>query len=155
MVSPKQQLLDQQFMRQSLKLAELAGQEGEVPVGALVVLDGSVLGQGYNCCVGDHDPFGHAEVVALKAAAKARGSYRLDGATLYVTLEPCLMCSGALLQARIARLVFGATEPRTGAVVSIHESLRLAGVEPHVAISGGVLAEESSQLLSRFFEERR
>jgi len=155
MVSPDQQLIDRQFMMKALVLAELAGQEGEVPVGALVVLNGVTQGEGRNCCVANCDPSGHAEIVALKNAAAKQGFYRLDGSTLYVTLEPCLMCCGALLQSRVSRLVFGAREPRTGAIVSIHESLRVAGVEPHVAISEGVMAEESSNLMGRFFKSLR
>jgi tRNA(adenine34) deaminase len=155
MVSPSQERLDQQYMQQALSLAETAGLAGEVPVGAVVVLNEKVVGTGMNCCVTNHDPSGHAEVVALKSAAQAIGNFRLDGATLYVSLEPCLMCCGALLQARISRLVCGAREQRTGAVVSIHDSLRVTGVEPHVAVTEGVYAEESLKLLRQFFESLR
>ncbi|NND91368.1 MAG: nucleoside deaminase, partial [Granulosicoccus sp.] len=129
-----QRRVDESFMAQALALATEAGSYGEVPVGALVVVGDSVLGRGMNRCQADHDPSAHAEIVALKECGRTLQSPRLDGATLYVTLEPCLMCCGALLQARVARLVFGAREPRTGGVVSIHESLRLPRVDHHVAV---------------------
>ncbi|MFT5894896.1 MAG: tRNA(adenine34) deaminase [bacterium] len=155
MVSPSQTRLDKQFMMQALSLAQAAGQSGEVPVGAIVVLNNESIGNGMNRCVMDHDPSAHAEVLALKSAAKTIQNFRLNGATLYVTLEPCLMCCGALLQARVARLVFGAREPRTGGVCSIHESLSLPGVEPHIAVTEGIYAEEASELLRIFFKRRR
>jgi tRNA(adenine34) deaminase len=155
MVSAKQQRADDAFMAQALQLAGRAASIGEVPVGALIVLDDRVLGHGMNRCVTDHDPSAHAEVLALKAGARALQSARLDGTTLYVTLEPCLMCCGALLQARIARLVFGAREPRTGGVVSIHEALRLPGVDHHVAVTEGVRADEASHLMQTFFRALR
>lgn len=142
-------------MGRALELAGQAFALGEIPVGAVLVLGGQILGEGCNRCVIDTDPSAHAEIVALRKAALAHDSFRLDGATLYVTLEPCLMCCGALLQSRIARLVFGAREPRTGGVVSVHESLRLPGVDHHVAISEGVRQGESSELLKTFFEQRR
>ena len=142
-------------MGRALELAEAAAAAGEIPVGAVVVLSDSIIGEGRNRCVEDKDPSGHAEILALKAAAKEVGSFRIDGATLYVTLEPCLMCCGAVLQSRVSRLVFGAREPRTGAVVSIHDSLRVAGVEPHVAVTEGVFADESANILKQFFEALR
>lgn len=142
-------------MGRALELAGQAFALGEIPVGAVLVLGGQILGEGCNRCVIDTDPSAHAEIVALRKAALAHDSFRLDGATLYVTLEPCLMCCGALLQSRIARLVFGAREPRTGGVVSVHESLRLPGVDHHVAISEGLRQGESSELLKTFFEQRR
>lgn len=142
-------------MQQALSLARDAAEQGEVPVGSLVVMDSAVLGVGMNRCVMDHDPSAHAEVVALRDAARTHKNFRLDGATLYVTLEPCLMCCGALLQARIARLVFGARQPQTGGVVSIHEALRLPGVEHHVAITEGVFAPEAAALLQDFFTKLR
>jgi len=154
-LSPNQQRVDAAYMAQALQLARQAGELGEVPVGAVVVLNGHILGTGMNRCVIDHDPSAHAEVLALRDAGKQAGSYRLDKATLYVTLEPCLMCCGALLQARIARLVFGAREPKTGGVVSIHEALRLPGVDHHVAIAEGVQAADSIALLTEFFQRRR
>lgn len=153
--SLNQQRVDTAHMEQALLLARQAGELGEVPVGSVVVLKGKVLGTGMNRCVMDHDPSGHAEVVALRSAAKQASSFRLDEATLYVTLEPCLMCCGALLQARINRLVFGARQPQTGGVVSIHEALRLPGVDHHVAISEGICAAESVALLSEFFQQLR
>lgn len=142
-------------MGEALRLARSAGEQGEVPVGALVVRDGELLGTGMNRCVMDHDPSAHAEVLALRNAARGAENFRLDGATLYVTLEPCLMCCGALLQARVSRLVFGARQPRTGAVVSIHEALRLPGVDHHIAISEGIHASEAASLLSEFFQQLR
>jgi len=155
MTSPLQQKTDERYMQQALLLASEADLLNEVPVGAIVVLDDQIVGKGFNRCVTDSDPSGHAEIVALRQAAARMDSFRLDGATLYVTLEPCLMCCGALLQARIQRLVFGAREPRTGAVVSVHEALRLPRVDHHVAITEGVLASESSTLLKQFFEPLR
>lgn len=142
-------------MRCALREAEAAFKLSEVPVGAVVVMDGEVVGAGYNRCVADCDPSAHAEVIALRNAAQGYGDFRLDGATLYVTLEPCLMCCGGLLQARISRLVFGAREPRTGAVLSRHECLRVPGIDHHIAISEGVCADESASLLRRFFSQRR
>ena len=155
MISVKQQGIDAHYMAQALELAQRAGESGEVPVGALLVLDGEVLGRGYNRCVTDHDPSAHAEILALREGARTVRCSRLDGATLYVTLEPCLMCCGALLQARIARLVFGAREPRTGGVVSIHDSLRLPGVDHHIAVTEGVAAEEATVLMRSFFQRLR
>lgn len=155
MVSPNQQEVDGRFMMEALRFAESAGRDGEVPVGSVVVLNDEIIGSGMNRCVMDHDPSAHAEVQALRQAAKNIQNFRLDGATLYVTLEPCLMCCGALLQSRIARLVFGAREPRTGGVVSIHESLSLPGVEPHIAVTEGVCAEKASELLRIFFKQLR
>lgn len=142
-------------MQQAMSLARSAASCAEVPVGCVVVINDQVVGRGSNRCLLDHDPSAHAEVIAVRQAAKTMGSARLDGATLYVTLEPCLMCCGVLLQARIARLVFGAREPRTGAVVSIHEALRLPGVDHHVALTEGIGAEQATQLLRSFFRQRR
>jgi len=153
--SPSQQRMDVLYMQQALQLAHQAGKLGEVPVGSVVIRDGELLGTGMNRCVMNHDPSAHAEVLALREAGARAGSFRLDGATLYVTLEPCLMCCGALLQARIARLVFGAREPGTGGVVSIHEALRLPRVNHHVAISEGVRANDSKALLREFFQSLR
>ena len=155
MISVKQQRIDSDYMAQALELAQRAGEIGEVPVGALLVLDGEILGAGHNRCVADHDPSAHAEVMALREGARSLQCSRLDGATLYVTLEPCLMCCGALLQARIARLVFGAREPRTGGVVSIHDSLRLPGVDHHIAVTEGVAAEKATVLMRSFFQRLR
>ena len=146
---------DERWMRAALALAEEAGDRGEVPVGSVVVRDGVLLGAGHNQPIGSHDPTAHAEVVALRAAARAVGNYRLPGADLYVTVEPCLMCSGALVHARIARLVFGAREPKAGAVVSNSRALCAEGLNHQVTVSGGVLADEAAALLQAFFAARR
>ena len=146
---------DERWMRAALALAEEAGAQGEVPVGSVVVRDGVLLGAGHNQPIGSNDPTAHAEVVALRAAAGAVGNYRLPGADLYVTVEPCLMCAGALVHARIARLVFGALEPKAGAVVSNSRALCAEGLNHHVTVSGGVLADESAALLQAFFAARR
>lgn len=146
---------DERWMREALALAGEAGTKGEVPVGAVVVRDGVLLATGYNQPIGSNDPTAHAEVVALRAAAGAVGNYRLPGAALYVTVEPCSMCAGALVHARIARLIFGALEPKAGAVVSNNRVLGAAGLNHRVTVSGGVLAEESAALLQAFFAARR
>jgi len=135
-------------MRRALALA--ARTLDEVPVGALVVLDGKVVGEGWNRPLATHDPTSHAEIEAIRAASQATGNYRLAGATLYVTLEPCTMCVGAIFNARIARVVYGATEDKTGAA-----DLFLSRHNHHAKAQGGVLAEESSALLKRFFEAKR
>lgn len=155
MLSPNQLLCDSDYMLDAISQAELAKQLGEVPVGALLVYEGQLLAATHNRCVIDSDPSAHAEILAIRQAARSIKKSRLDGATLYVTLEPCLMCCGALLQARISRLVFAAREPRTGGVVSVHESLRLPGVEHQVAISEGPMADESAELLREFFKSKR
>jgi len=142
-------------MREALEQADLAMAAGEVPVGAVLVYDDRVIGRGHNQSLGGCDPTAHAEVVALRDAAKRLGRFRLDGATLYVTIEPCLMCCGALLQARTGRLVYGAREPRTGAVVSTFDTLMAASQTHHVAISEGVLQGECAQRMQRFFAEKR
>lgn len=143
------------FMRRALVWAQRAAAAGEVPVGAVVVRDGIVLGEGGNHPIGSHDPTAHAEIVALRAAALAVGNYRLPGATLYVTIEPCTMCAGALIHARIDRLVFGAREPRAGAVVSTAAAFDNAALNHRVDVVEGVLANESSELLRTFFRARR
>lgn len=142
-------------MRRALALADRAEQAGEVPVGAVIVRDGAVLGEGYNQPISSNDPTGHAEIVALRAAAQAVCNYRLPGAVLYVTLEPCTMCIGAMIHARIARVVFGAPEPRAGAVIS---QLQLADADHYnhrMAHTQGVLAEQSADKLRQFFRTRR
>lgn len=142
------------FMLEALGEARRAGAAGEVPVGAVVVVDGRVVGRGHNRPIGACDPTAHAEVVALRDAARQLGNYRLPGATLYATVEPCLMCAGALVQARVGRLVFGAPDEKAGAVVS--RARVLEGPWPHrVEVTGGVLAEEARQLIQAFFRERR
>lgn len=146
---------DSQFMARALELADMGAAQGEVPVGAVVVLDGEVIGEGFNCPLSTADPTAHAEVQALRAASRTRDNYRLSGATLYVTIEPCTMCAGALVHARIARLVYGAPEPRSGAVVSTARVLDNAALNHRVAVTGGVLAEEAARRLRQFFRERR
>ncbi len=143
------------FMRRALELAAAGAALGEVPVGAVVVVDGQIVGEGFNQPITSADPTAHAEVVALRAAAKQVGNYRLPGATLYVTLEPCTMCAGALVHARVERLVFGATEPKAGAVLSQAQLLDAAHMNHRVVYEGGFLAEECSQALRTFFQSRR
>jgi len=142
-------------MRRALELADIAFAKDEVPVGAVVVKDNRIIGEGFNTCISHSDPSAHAEVQALRAAATALQNYRLEECTLIVTLEPCLMCCGALLQARIKRLVFGAREPKTGAVVSMHDALMLPGLNHQVAITEGVLASDCASRLGDFFKQRR
>jgi tRNA(adenine34) deaminase len=143
------------WMRRALELAEMAAAAGEVPVGAVVVRDGAILGEGYNQPIGAVDPTAHAEMMALRDAARRIGNYRLTGATLYVTMEPCTMCAGALVHARIETLVYGALEPKSGAVVSTANALANPRLNHRVAVLGGVLADESAALLKRFFAARR
>lgn len=142
-------------MREALAEARAAAEVGEVPVGAVVVKDGSVIGRGRNAPVQGRDPTAHAEVAALREAARHLGNYRLDGCTLYVTLEPCAMCSGAMLHARLARVVFGATDPKTGVAGSVLDLFAEPRLNHHTAVQGGVLADECGALLSDFFRERR
>ncbi len=146
---------DIQWMRQALWLAERAGRDGEVPVGALVVKDDAVIGEGWNRPITDHDPSAHAEMVALRAAAAAVGNYRLLDTTLYVTLEPCVMCAGAIVHARVARLVFGAWDPKSGAAGSVVDIFSAPFVNHRVAVDGGIFAEECGGLLTHFFRARR
>jgi tRNA(adenine34) deaminase len=142
-------------MRRALALGEAAAAAGEVPVGALVLRDGEVLGEGWNRPIGTCDPSAHAEIVALRAAGRAVGDYRLGGSTLYVTLEPCIMCASALVHARVERVVFGAWDPKAGAAGSIVDVFRLPQLNHRVDAFGGVLAEECGELLQRFFAARR
>jgi tRNA(adenine34) deaminase len=142
-------------MRQALACAGRAGAEGEVPVGAVVVRDGKLLGEGWNRPVALRDPTAHAEILALRAAAQAAGDYRLGGATLYVTLEPCPMCAAAIAHARIARLVFGAWDPRQGAAGSAFNLVTAPELNHRVDAYGGVLSEECGALLRGFFAGRR
>ena len=146
---------DEQGMRLALAQARLAAQEGEVPVGAVVVKDGQVLATGRNAPIAQHDPSAHAEIVALREASRVLGNYRLDGCTLYVTLEPCAMCSGAMLHARLDRVVFGAPDPRTGAAGSVLNLFEQTQLNHHTRVAGGVLADECGQLLKDFFRPRR
>lgn len=142
-------------MRLALEQASLAAQEGEVPVGAVVVKEGRLIASGRNAPVSTHDPSAHAEVLALRAAAAALGNYRLDGCELFVTLEPCAMCSGAMLHARLKRVVFGATDPRTGAAGSVLNLFAQAGLNHQTRVQGGVLAAEAALQLQAFFRPRR
>ncbi|MCX7155304.1 MAG: tRNA adenosine(34) deaminase TadA [Rhodocyclales bacterium] len=146
---------DSEFMGLALDLAREAGAAGEVPVGALIVWGGEVVGRGFNQPVGRHDPTAHAEVMALRDAATHLGNYRLPGCTLYVTLEPCAMCAGAIMHARMDRVVFGARDPKTGAAGSIIDLFAESRLNHHTTIVGGVLAEECGSLLSSFFGARR
>lgn len=155
MPSPAQARSDARWMQQALVLADTADALDEVPVGAVVVLGDTVIGRGHNRTRIDRDPTAHAEVVAVRDAARCRGSHRLDTAVLYVTIEPCLMCCGALLQARLGRLVFGAREPRTGAVVSAFDTLMSPGHTHHVTVSEGVEAVACQQRMQAFFARRR
>lgn len=148
--------LDVDFMRRALALAQRAEKAGEVPVGALVVLNGQVIGEGWNQPIGSHDPTAHAEIVALRAAANAQGNYRLPGSTLYVTLEPCPMCAGAIVHARVDRVVFATVDPRSGAAGSTFDLLPSDERFNHYTrCEGGVLAEESAAMLRGFFRARR
>ena len=146
---------DEEFMRLALAEAEKALLAGEVPVGALVVRGGEVIASAHNGPVSLKDPSAHAEILALRRAAAAEGNYRLAGTTLYVTIEPCLMCAGALIHARVSRLVFGASDPKGGAVVSLYGVLQDARLNHRVDVTGGVLREACSEILSRFFREKR
>lgn len=146
---------DELWMAEALALAFEAGAAGEVPVGAVVVLDNEIIGRGFNQPIARHDPTAHAEIMALRDAATRRGNYRLPGATLYVTLEPCAMCAGAIMHARIARVVFGARDPKTGVAGSVLDLFAEARLNHHAGITGDVRAEECGHLLSSFFAARR
>lgn len=146
---------DLEFMNEALALAREAGALGEVPVGAIVVLDGRIVGRGFNRPIMSHDPTAHAEVMALRDAGRALGNYRLPGCTLYVTLEPCAMCSGAIQHARVARLVFGARDAKTGACGSVIDLFGEARLNHHATVDSGVLSEDCGRLLSDFFAARR
>jgi tRNA(adenine34) deaminase len=146
---------DVELMQRALVLAERAANCGEVPVGAVVVIADEVIGEGWNQPISAHDPTAHAEIVALRAAAAARANYRLESATLYVTLEPCAMCIGAAVNARVARVVFGAWDPKAGACGSLLDLAREGRATHRVDVFGGVCVEESKALLRRFFEARR
>ncbi len=146
---------DEEFMRRALELARRAEEQNEVPVGALMVLGGEVIGEGWNCPIASHDPTAHAEIIALRAAALQRENYRLGSATLYVTLEPCAMCVGAALNARVARVVFGAWDAKAGACGSVFDLPREPRLAHRMDVFGGVCAEECGALLRRFFAARR
>lgn len=147
--------IDTAFMQQALLLAKQAAEAGEVPVGAIVVKDGEIIGRGSNAPIGASDPTAHAEIMAMRDAAQHLGNYRLVDCTLYVTLEPCAMCSGAIQHARIARLVFGASDPKTGACGSVINLMDEPKLNHHTEITQGILATECGALLSSFFAARR
>ncbi|MGZ8355032.1 MAG: tRNA adenosine(34) deaminase TadA [Telluria sp.] len=146
---------DIDFMQLALEQARQAWALGEVPVGAVVVKDGAVIAVGYNQPIGRHDPTAHAEIVALRAAAEKIGNYRLPGCELYVTLEPCVMCSGAMMHARLARVVYAAQDPKTGAAGSVLNLFEQEQLNHHTEVVGGVMAEEAGAMLKGFFAERR
>jgi tRNA(adenine34) deaminase len=146
---------DEVFMRRALDLARHAEQAGEVPVGALVVLNDEIIGEGWNQPIVSHDPTAHAEIVALRAAAARVKNYRLMDTTLYVTLEPCAMCAGAIVQARVARVVYGAADPKTGAAGGVFNLLESSSLNHRAQVTGGVLADECGAMLRKFFEARR
>lgn len=152
---PEVTAADEHFMRIALEQANNAWALGEVPVGAVVVKDGEVIAVGFNQPIGKHDPTAHAEIVALRRAAEKLGNYRLPGCELYVTLEPCVMCSGAMMHARLARIVFGATDPKTGACGSVVNLFQQEKLNHHTVLQGGVLADACGQLLKDFFAQRR
>jgi len=147
--------MNELFMREALRLAQQAEACGEVPVGAVVVKDGRVVGVGFNQPIKQHDPTAHAEIAALRDATRRLGNYRLPGCDLYVTLEPCIMCAGAIMHARIARVVFGASDPKTGAAGSVMNVFAEQRLNHHAEVVGGVLANECGALLSGFFAKRR
>jgi tRNA(adenine34) deaminase len=142
-------------MDEALALARAAGERGEVPVGAVVVLEGRIVGRGANAPISTHDPTAHAEIAALREAARALGNYRLPGAALYVTIEPCAMCAGAILHSRVARVVFGADDPKTGAGGSVVDLFAEPRLNHHATVVRGVRADECGALLSAFFAARR
>ncbi len=147
--------LDRQFMQQALSQAKLAAAAGEVPVGAVLVRDGQVISTGFNRPITNSDPSAHAEMMALRAAAQSESNYRLPGTTLYVTLEPCTMCAGAMLHARVDRVVFGAADPKTGAAGSVLNVFSEKQINHQTQVEGGIMGEECGQVLRDFFKERR
>ena len=147
--------LDRQFMQQALDQAKLAAIAGEVPVGAVLVREGKVISTGFNKPIMNSDPSAHAEMMAIRAAAQNESNYRLPGTTLYVTLEPCTMCAGAMLHARVERIVFGATDPKTGAAGSVLNVFSEKQINHQTQVEGGIMGDECSQVLRDFFKERR
>jgi tRNA(adenine34) deaminase len=153
--SEKQMEIDEKWMELALEEAALAREAGEVPVGAVIVRGEELLVRAHNRPISLHDPSAHAEILAIRRAAAAAGNYRLAGTTLYVTLEPCIMCAGAIIHARIERLVFGAADPKNGAAVSLYRLFEDRRVNHAVAVTGGVLREACAEILSGFFREKR
>jgi tRNA(adenine34) deaminase len=148
-------MTDADYMRQALDLAAMALEAGEVPVGAIVVKSGEIIGRGFNAPISRHDPSAHAEMMAMRDAARNIGNYRLVGCELFVTLEPCLMCAGAIMHARIARVVYGAIDPKTGACGSVMDAFAEQTLNHHTEVAGGVLADECGSMLSSFLALRR
>ena len=146
---------DEHYMREALDEAANAEARGEIPVGAIVVKDGKVIGRGFNHPISAQDPTAHAEVVAMRNAARAIGNYRLTGCELYVTFEPCVMCAGAIMHARLSRLAYGATDPKTGGCGSVVDLFGQKKLNHHTTVTGGILAEECGARLSAFFVDRR
>ena len=151
----EQQALDLFWMQHALELAQRAESEGEVPVGAVLVLDEQVIGEGWNRPITDNDPTAHAEIMALRSAAKKLDNYRLLETTLYVTLEPCIMCSGAIIHSRVKRVVYGALDPKAGAAQSAFKILGTDKLNHQVNVDGGVLAKECGEILTTFFQKKR
>ena len=154
-MTPDNQFMDTDFMQLALDLAHQAANIGEVPVGAIVVKDGVVIGRGSNSPIGLNDPTAHAEVIAMRQAAQYLGNYRLIDCTLYVTLEPCVMCCGAMQHARIAQLIYGASDPKTGACGSVINLMAEPKLNHHTTVISGVLAAECGAVLTNFFKQRR
>lgn len=142
-------------MREALQLARQAAAAGEVPVGAVVVKHSAVIGRGYNQPISGHDPTAHAEIIAMRNAARHLGNYRLNDCELFVTLEPCVMCVGAIMHARMARVIYATPDPKTGACGSVVDLFAEDGLNHHTAVSGGILADDAAQLLQQFFAARR
>jgi len=147
--------VDVTFMRQAIELARKGGESNEVPVGAVVTFKGEIIGKGFNQCIQNHDPTAHAEIIAIRAAAKHVGNYRLNECNLYVTLEPCLMCFGALVHARISKLIYGADDIKTGALQYNKDQINFTKLNHKFEITSGILKEECAELLSSFFKEKR
>jgi tRNA(adenine34) deaminase len=147
--------LDRQFMQHALDQARLAAIAGEVPVGAVLVRDGKIISRGFNQPIANSDPSAHAEMMALRAAAQIEANYRLPGSTLYVTLEPCIMCAGAMLHARVERVVFGAADPKTGAAGSVLNVFSEKQINHQTIVEGGIMSDECGQVLRDFFKGRR
>ena len=146
---------DIHWMRYAIELAKQGQAKHEVPVGAVIIKDNKIVGEGFNQPIGLHDPSAHAEMVALRAAGKTLSNYRLLDTTLYVTLEPCVMCAGAIIHARVARVVFGATDPKAGAAGSVLDVFANPKINHHVNVEGGLLSTECGELLTQFFKSRR
>ena len=147
--------IDVTFMRQAIELARKGRESNEVPVGAVVTFKGEIIGKGFNQCIQNHDPTAHAEIIAIRAAAKHVGNYRLNKCNLYVTLEPCLMCFGALVHARISKLIYGADDIKTGALQYNKDQINFTKLNHKFEITSGILKEECAELLSSFFKEKR